>query len=85
MHIAAMHDGDGTPFLDDNWSLLADAQCSGAGAEVSSLSPSQVSLLELETPTWPNPEVFCPGLRNAVMHSIEPIAEELPQHDINEV
>jgi hypothetical protein len=85
VHTAAIHDGDGTSFLDENWSLLADAQCSGTGAEMLSLSPSQVSLPELEKPGWPNPEEFCPELRNAMMHSIEPITEGLPQYDMNEV
>jgi hypothetical protein len=85
VHIAAIHDTDGTSFLDENWSLLVDGQCSGTGAEILSPSPSQVSLVELENPGWPYPEEFCPDLRNAMMHSIEPITEELPQYDMNEV
>ena len=85
VHIAAIHDTDGTSFLDENWSLLADGQCSGTGAEVLSLSPGQVSLLELENPGWSNHEEFSPDLRNAMMHSIEPLTEELPHYDMHEV
>lgn len=80
-----MPDGDGTSSLEDNWSLIVDAQRTESSAELSSLNPSQVSLLELETPGWPTPEVFAPDLENAVMHNIEPIAEELPQHVMYEM
>lgn len=85
VHAAAMPDADGVSFLDGNWSLLADAQCSGTGAESLSLTPSQISLVEQETRAWPNPEGFSPDLKNAMTQNFAPIEEELSQHDVNEV